>query len=118
MINRKLIQKDQAIYAIANGEFESAVIASKSKVIIIMTQDWCPQWMNMKSWIYGLKIDEDIEIYEFEYNKVDYFNDFMNFKENQWGNENIPYLRFYKDGVLIEETNFIDEQRVMDLIGN
>jgi len=118
MINRKLIQDDQAKHAIANGEFESNIISSKSRVIIILTQDWCPQWMNMKSWIYGLEIDEDVEVYEFEYNKVDYFNEFMSFKEEQWGNENIPYLRFYKDGVLIEETNFIDEERVIDIIVN
>lgn len=116
MINRKLIQKDQALYAIANGEFESNILSSKSSVVIIMTQDWCPQWMSMKSWIYGLEIDKDIEIYELEYNKVDYFEDFMSFKENQWGNNNIPYLRFYKDGILNKEENYISDSEFIDII--
>ncbi|MHB8061018.1 MAG: hypothetical protein ACYDG2_00065 [Ruminiclostridium sp.] len=118
MINRELIQKEQAIHAIAKGEFEREVVCSKSRVVIVLTQDWCPQWENMKSWIYGLNIDQKVDVYELEYNKVDYFDDFMSFKEEQWGNENIPYLRFYKDGVLIEETNFIDEERFVDIIMN
>jgi hypothetical protein len=118
MINKNIIQKDQALNAKANGEFESGIISAKSKVVIILTQDWCPQWQNMKSWIYGLNINEDIEIFELEYNNTDYFNDFMGFKENQLGNSDIPYLRFYKDGVLAEESNFIGENELIDIIRN
>lgn len=116
MINKKLIQKDQAMYAIANGEFESTIVASKSRVIIILTQDWCPQWLDMKGWIYGVQIDEDIDIYELVYNKVDYFYDFMDFKENQYGNYNVPYLRFYKNGTLKKETNYISEKEFVEII--
>ncbi len=116
MINKKLIQKDQAMYAIANGEFENTLVASKSRVIIILTQDWCSQWVDMKGWVYGVEADEDIDIYELEYNKVDYFNEFMNFKESQWGNYNVPYLRFYKDGILVNETNYIRENEFVEII--
>ncbi|HEY5585022.1 MAG TPA: hypothetical protein VIK78_11095 [Ruminiclostridium sp.] len=117
MITKKLIQKEQAMHAIANGEFESNILSVKSRVVIVMTQDWCPQWTNMKSWIYGIEIDEDIEIYELEYNKVDYFYDFMNFKENHWRNYEVPYLRFYNDGVLTKETNNISESEFGDIVG-
>ena len=116
MINRNVIQKAQAIHAIANGEFESNLVSSKSKVVVILTQDWCPQWANMKSWIYGLDIDEDIDIYELEYNKVDYFFDIMTFKEKEWKNDYVPYLRFYKEGVLFKETNYISEAEFTDII--
>jgi len=117
MITRRLIQKDQALYAIANGEFGNNILFSKSRVVIALTQDWCPQWVNMKSWIYGVETNEDIEIYELEYNKVDYFYDFMNFKENHWRNYNVPYLRFYKDGVMTKETNNISERKFINIIG-
>jgi len=117
MINRKLIQKNQAMNAIVSGEFESNILSSKNRVVIILTQDWCPQWTNMKSWIYGLEMDEDIEIYELEYNKVDYFYDFMRFKEKHWNNYNVPYLRFYKNGILTNETNYISEKEFLDIIG-
>lgn len=118
MINKNIIQKQQALNAIANGEFENDIVASKSKVVIILTQDWCSQWGSMKSWIYGLEINEDIDIYELEYNKTDYFQDFMNFKENSWGNEYVPYLRFYKDGVLKKDINYIGEKEFIDIINN
>lgn len=116
MINKHIIQKEQAIYAIENGEFESDLIASKSKVIIILTQDWCPQWTGMKRWIDELELDEDIDIYELEYNRVDYFNEFMTFKENHWGNHNVPYLRYYKEGKLVNRTNYISESRFIDIV--
>jgi len=118
MINRILIQKNQAINAIENGEFENSIIASKNSVVIILTQDWCPQWMDMKSWIYDLKIDTDVDIYELEYNTTDYSEDFMKFKENNLGNHYVPYLRFYKQGVLANETNYIDKTQFIDIIQN
>ncbi|HEX2926675.1 MAG TPA: hypothetical protein VHP38_10555 [Ruminiclostridium sp.] len=116
MINRKIIQKQQALDAIQNGEFESSIISSKDRVVIVLTQDWCPQWQNMKSWIYE-STDADIDIYELEYNKEDYSDEFRSFKEEKLGNEYVPYLRFYKNGVLIEETNFISKDRFVSIIG-
>jgi hypothetical protein len=116
MINKHIIKKEQAIYAIENGEFGTDIIASKNKVIITLTQDWCPQWVDMKSWIYEFELEEDIEIYELEYNRVDYFNEFMTFKENHWKNHNVPYLRYYKEGKLIKDTNYISKSRFIDII--
>lgn len=117
MVNKKLINKEQAKYAIENGEFDKNIIASKDKVIVIMTQDWCPQWMALKCWIYEMETNEDVDIYELEYNKTDYFDEFMNFKEDRWNSHNVPYLRFYKAGNLIEETNYIDKERLTEILG-
>lgn len=116
MINRKLIQKEQALNAISKGEFENSILLSKQRVVVVLTQDWCPQWHDMKNWIYRHETGQDIDIYELEYNRVDYFNDFMNFKESHWGNYSVPYMRFYKDGVLIRETNYISEGQFSEVI--
>ncbi|QNU66855.1 hypothetical protein EHE19_018830 [Ruminiclostridium herbifermentans] len=118
MIQRNIIKTEQAMYAIKNGEFDTKMITSKSKVIVILTQDWCPQWIDMKNWVYTLKLEEDIEIYEFEYNKTEYFNEFMSFKESYWNNYYVPYLRFYKEGILAKETNYIDKSKFMDIVKN
>jgi len=118
VFNNNEISKEQAIYAIENGEFDKTVIASTSQVVVVMTQDWCPQWTDLESWVYGIETEEDIDIYELEYNRVDYFNDFKNFKENHWKNYNVPYLRFYKDGALIKETNYIGRQQFKVIIGS
>ncbi|PYG85749.1 hypothetical protein LY28_03169 [Ruminiclostridium sufflavum DSM 19573] len=116
MISKKILNKEQAMYAVKNKEFEKSVISSKSKVIVILTQDWCPQWIYMKSWVSGLEIEEDIEIYELEYNKVDYCSEFMAFKESCWKNYNVPYLRFYKEGELARETNYISKESLIEII--
>jgi hypothetical protein len=116
MIQRNIIKTEQAMYAIENGEFDTKILTSKNKVIVILTQDWCPQWIDMKSWVYSLELEEDIEIYELEYNKTDYFNEFMSFKESRWKNYNVPYVRFYKEGNLVKETNYISKSQFIDIV--
>jgi len=76
LINRYVITKEQALYSILNGEFSDDLISSKDKVVVVMTQDWCPQWINMKNWIYDIQTAEDIDIYELIYNKVDFYKEF------------------------------------------
>ncbi|ACL77727.1 hypothetical protein [Ruminiclostridium cellulolyticum] len=118
MINKVTIQKEQALNAVKNGEFDKSVIASKEIVLIVLTQDWCPQWQAMKTWLYdSADVDVDIDIYELEYNTTDYFEEFKTFKEEQFGNPNVPYLRFYKNGTLIEQTNYISKDRFIEIIG-
>ncbi len=116
MINRKPITTEQAKKAIACGEFESEILNSKPKVILVLTQDWCPQWHDMKGWIYEVDTDEDVDIYELEYNRVDYFDDFRSFKENELGNSSVPYLRFYKNGALYRDSNYISEGQFREII--
>ena len=117
MVRRHELSKDQALFAMAGGEFGSDVLSGEN-VIVIMTQDWCPQWIYMKSWIYGLEINKDIDIFELVYNKVHYFKSFMNFKENTFGNSSVPYLRIYKKGRLAAETNYTGKQKLLELLAD
>ncbi len=103
--------------AMSNGEFGGDLLNSKQRVIVILTQDWCPQWHDLKGWIYRLDIEEDVDIYELEYNKADFFEDFRSFKENTFGNHSVPYLRFYKQGTLYSESNYISEGQVIEILG-
>ena len=64
----------------------------------------------MKRWIYALPLDVNVHVFELVYNKFDLFDEFKNFKETVWKNDTIPYLRFYKDGSIYHETNYISEQ--------
>ncbi len=118
MINKAVLQKEQALNAMQNGEFDKSVIASKEIVLIILTQDWCLQWQALKTWLYdSTDVKMDIDVYELVYNTTDYFEEFKSFKEEQLGNSEIPYLRFYRNGTLIEETNYISKDRFMEIIG-
>lgn len=116
MINKKLIQKEQALKAIQSGDFDKEILTSAKRVVLVLTQDWCPQWQHMQNWLYSVNTDENVDVYELEYNRVDYFNDFMNFKETKLNNHNVPYLRFYKDGVLYRETNYISQGQFKEVI--
>ena len=116
MIYKHLITKDQALDAIKNGDFGAGIISSKENVIIILTQDWCPQWVNMKNWIYKMDVDMDINIFELEYNKESYFHSFMGFKESVYRNFDVPYLRFYRNGELFQTSNYINKSKVIDIL--
>ncbi len=105
------ITEEQAFYAIKNGEFDKDVIASRNNVVVIMTQDWCPQWLHMQTWLYDALNGHDVGLYELLYNKVSYFNEFREFKETVWKNDEIPYLRFYKAGKLFRDSNYIIRER-------
>jgi len=111
MINKIKLSKDQVFNAIEKGEFDEGIIQSKDLVVVVMTQDWCPQWINMKNWIYAVETYKEVDVYELVYNNTEYFYEFMHFKENVWKNSEIPYLRFYKNGKLVEETNYINRER-------
>ena len=78
-----------------------------------MTQDWCPQWKRMKEWVSELPGDTNIKFYEIIYNKEDYFNDFRGFKENIFKNGLIPYVRYYVNGELKGESNYVSEEGFM-----
>lgn len=117
MISKNLFTSQQVNYAMKNGEFDQDILNSKQKVVIIMTQDWCPQWADMNSWVYNLQTDEDIAVFELIYNKVDYFKEFMRFKENKWGNYEIPYLRYYNNGRLFKESNYVTKQVFQNILG-
>jgi len=117
MINRRKITERQAREAIANGEFGEEVIASQKHVAIILTQSWCPQWVHLNRSLESLERQHkyEIDIYELEYDKTDYFDDFLQFKENTLRNDLVPYLRYYIDGKLVGETNYVSVNEFLSM---
>lgn len=116
MIRNYNITKDQALSTMKNADFSRDIVCSQNIVIIILTQDWCPQWIDMKTWVYSTITDKDIDFYELVYNKTDYFYDFKSFKETRWKNYNVPYLRIYKNGNLVRQTNYISKDEFVELL--
>ena len=122
MIIRKQLTEADARTAITEGEFAESVRASGENVAIVLTQHWCPQWTAMQHWLGKLERknrpeDLDVEVYELEYDKVDYGSEFMRFKESVFGNSLIPYVRYYHNGDLIGETNFVGADRFLGYFG-
>jgi len=103
--------------AIATGEFGTELLSSAPAVAIVMTQTWCPQWVWMRRYLDRLPEAPGRVIYFIEYDREVFFEDFMSFKEQVFGNHEIPYVRYYRNGAFYREGNYIDESGFLRLLG-
>ncbi len=108
-----VLTEAQCCYAMEHAEFESAVIASALRVAVVLTQSWCPQWTRMRAYLDEaeslLHAENQLTtmIFYIEYDTVPWFEAFMEFKENSFNNREIPYVRYYKNGKLTGESNYV-----------
>jgi hypothetical protein len=78
---------------------------------LILTQSWCPQWKAMKSYLPEVeKAGDDVTILYVEYDIETFFTEFMEFKENTYQNREIPYVRYFREGVFSGESNYVSLQ--------
>lgn len=101
------------------GEFPAETISAAPAVAIILTQSWCPQWRFLSFYLKDVESECEgcLDIAVLEYDKEPFFEDFMNFKERHFGNYEVPYIRYYRDGALVAESNFISRQGFLDRLG-
>ncbi len=104
------ISKDQALFCINHQEFGNEIISSAKMVAVILTQSWCPQWLSMKGFIDAL---EGCEIFFLEYDLVDFFDRFRMFKENIFGNDEVPYIRYYRNGKVTTTSNAVSKSEFL-----
>ena len=120
MLERNKFTPDQLLFAIENGEFSDDVRKAAPLVACVMTQSWCPQWTFMRSWLNQLEEsdsetdDMEVRTFEVEYDRIPNFADFRNFKEQVWNNWEVPYVRYYSQGTLIHESNFVSAMMFLD----
>ncbi len=116
MVVRKEISDDQARRAIAEEEFGDDIRHAGENVAVVLTQGWCPQWSDLKRTLQSLEeeeLDIDLTVFELVYDLVPYAADFMSFKEKVFGNYEIPYVRYYRNGELIGESNWISRKKFL-----
>ncbi|TVQ40335.1 MAG: hypothetical protein EA384_03505 [Spirochaetaceae bacterium] len=115
MLERRQLSVSEAQAAMVNGEFDNSVKAAAPRVAIILTQSWCPQWPAMEKWMRSLQrggkpAEHEIIVFDFVYDRVDFAREFTAFKERVLGNSLIPYVRYYRNGTLVHESNYIDSR--------
>jgi len=96
----------QAKDAMENGEFGKDLVEASDKVAVILTQSWCPQWKEMREYAHYI---DGAALFYLEYDKTDFFDEFRAFKEETLGNDQIPYVRYYRGGRLVAQSNFVPE---------
>jgi hypothetical protein len=119
MIVRKTLTRAQAERAMHHGEFDESVTRAAARVAVILTQDWCGQWTAMDRYLDELATsvpgpDGELAIFHLVYNTVDFFHEFLSFKETVWRNALIPYVRYYRDGRFVAQSNFVSQKQFLD----
>jgi hypothetical protein len=99
--------------AVRDGEFGDDVLGAAGSVAVVLTQAWCPQWKMMASWLDEATAAAGASAFYVEYDTEDFFEPFMAWKEDVLGNRSVPYVRYYRDGALIAETNYVSKDVFM-----
>ena len=71
----------------------------------------------MRSWLSQLSKQgegPDITVFESEYDRTGVFSDFREFKESVLNNWEVPYVRYYTEGSLHGESNFVSSMSFME----
>lgn len=97
----------QCTVAMQDGEFGPDILNAATSVVVVLTQGWCPQWMMMKLWLDDAA--GEAAVFHLEYDKEEFFEPFMAWKEDYLGNRSVPYLRYYRDGVLTGQSNYVSK---------
>ena len=101
--------------AIEQSEFAPKLLNANQQVALILTQSWCWQWIEMHGWLKTLASNVQTEtscsVYYYEYDKSDLFDPFRHFKERQWNNHEIPYIRYYQLGNLVAVSNYVKQEQ-------
>jgi hypothetical protein len=105
---KKLTERD-CFDAVKAGDFAPAVTGAAPAVAVVLTQSWCVQWTWMRTYLERLGEVPGWEVFWVEYDREAFFEAFMSFKEETYANREIPYVRYYREGRLVRESNFIDE---------
>jgi hypothetical protein len=113
-MKRHPITPEQAQWAMRTGEFDVAVLGAARNVAVLLSQDWCGQWSDMDRYLDKLAGNPqarvpDLVVCQLLYNRLDFFEEFLRFKEQALGNDRIPYVRYYRDGRLIGQSNYVSE---------
>lgn len=106
------LSEESVMATMNNGEFPREIISSAERTAVVLTQDWCPQWHFMDRYLRTFKDEENSEnlhVYYFLYNHFSRFEEFMTFKETVLKNKLIPFVLYFRDGTLVNSSNYVSK---------
>ncbi len=113
MAEMKLLEDKEALRVLEKGDFSPEFLGEGSRILIVLTQSWCPDWFMQRQFLLEMAERPQLKIYFLEYDKVNYSKEFRKFKEDHFKNNFVPYLRFYKDGQFDWDTNFASSEEIL-----
>lgn len=106
MIKLIKLEDETNLQAMKQGDYPIDILNSAPRVIIILTQGWCPDWWAQKLVFKDIEDKGELKVYHLEYDKKPYRPEFTTFKETVFKNGHIPYLRFYRNGEFEHASNY------------
>lgn len=114
-MKRIRLTEEDARQILTERNIPDRIIRSASAVAVILTQSWCPQWRAMDVYLdrWARKEPEDtgIHVYHLEYDLLPFFSRFLSWKEDMFRNYDIPYVRYYRDGTFVGDSNYVDPEQ-------
>lgn len=83
-----------------------AVKAGADRVAVILTQSWCMDWRVMRRYLQRLD-EPGLVLRWIEYDQEPLFAEILQLKEDVFQNRLIPYVRYYRGGELVNESNLV-----------
>ena len=97
----------QCAEAMDGSDFGQDVVGAADLVAVVLTQSWCPQWSMMSTWLDAAVEASGAKAFYLEYDNEDFSEPFMAWKEDVLGNRSVPYVRFYRGGSLVAQSNYL-----------
>ncbi len=108
-----IITDEQAQNMMKTGLFSTEITSSAQEVAVILTQGWCSQWRQMLTF---LNDERYADVYQYTYDRSPFFNDFMKFKEDTFNNHEVPFILYYRNGVLTNQGNYVPQDMFDELL--
>jgi len=105
MVMQELSQ-EACLTTIAEHEVPESIRSASERVAVIFTQSWCSEWAMMRRYLETMD-EPGVTVFYVEYDRKPFFHEMMAMKETVWGNYPVPYVRYYRDGALVAESNLV-----------
>ncbi len=76
------------------------------RVAVILTQSWCLDWRVMRKYLDRLE-EPGLQVRWIAYDREPFFAELLQLKEDVFQNRLIPYIRYYRAGELVNESNLV-----------
>ena len=119
-MRRIIITEEQAAKILAEKQIPKEMTGISGRVAVVLTQSWCPQWSAMNAYLDRMQKDskpetEDLTVFSLCYDNLPFKGEFMSFKESVFSNDLIPFVLYYRDGKLINSSNYVSLSSFMEL---
>ena len=90
----------------SEGEVPESIRSEAERVAVILTQGWCGDWKMMRRYLDRIP-DSDVRMMYVEYDQEPFFEELKTFKETEFKNAQLPYIRYYVNGELVNQSNVV-----------